>query len=584
MKKVLLILLTLVAGFGLAACTEPTVEEATVDSLFMLSSATKVEYQVGEEIDLAGLQVRANFSDGTDKLLTADDYVVSGFNTTIYGEKTMTISYGGQSVQIVYLVFDDAEGKVLMLLQVETLPTKQTYNLGEDFDNTGMVVNAIYRNGVKEVATEYTISGFDTTSLKTNAKANIVMSGFSVPFLYSVRAITVQGVTDTTITVGNTAATSGFFAAVGVPFNAGIEAYFKKINDGGGIAGRTLEFVTYDDGFDATNGLNYTKQLIEEDNVFALVGHFGTPTVGATVGLIQTVGIPMVYAATGINSLYFEQSVGNPVMAVQPIYKTDGRIMTARALNEALFGVNGDQKLSDTAKVGVLYTADDAGNSIKAGIEVQAITEGRRNDFIYKSFSAADTAALNSAVLDFVTAGVGAVIVASNQAPFKAAVGALNSNGLTVPVFTSYVNADATSVDPAIDYAFDMYANAWLDIVDPAGTLGFSAEYWTFATDMTNADYANYSANAYAMAGYIAAAIFVEGIERVGEDALTWESYIKAMEEEPIEVPMGGTVDFSNGKRWGIASMALLQLDNSGEAPRWAKVRDIEDISIIQGK
>lgn len=47
MKKVLFILLTLFAAFGLAACTDPVIEEATVDSLFMLSSATKLEYQVG---------------------------------------------------------------------------------------------------------------------------------------------------------------------------------------------------------------------------------------------------------------------------------------------------------------------------------------------------------------------------------------------------------------------------------------------------------------------------------------------------------------------------------------------------------
>ena len=50
----------------------------------------------------------------------------------------------------------------------------------------------------------------------------------------------------------------------------------------------------------------------------------------------------MVYAATGINTLYFEQSVGNPVLAVQPIYLTDGRIMTARAITETIYGTGGD--------------------------------------------------------------------------------------------------------------------------------------------------------------------------------------------------------------------------------------------------
>ncbi|PKK87775.1 MAG: hypothetical protein CVV62_02640, partial [Tenericutes bacterium HGW-Tenericutes-7] len=177
-----------------------------------------------------------------------------------------------------------------------------------------------------------------------------------------------------------------------------------------------------------------------------------------------------------------------------------------------------------------------------------------------------------------------AVIVASNQLPFKAAVASLDSNGLDVPVFTSYVNADATSVDPLVDYGFNMYANAWLDIIDATTTSGFSADFDDFAAAMVAADYAAYAANAYAMAGYIAAGVFVEGLNRVGTEELTWESYIKAMESAPIDVPMGGLVDFTGGKRWGIASMSLLQLDLTSGTPAWAKVRDIETITDIQAK
>lgn len=393
--------------------------------------------------------------------------------------------------------------------------------------------------------------------------------------------IVVQGVTDTEIVVGNTAAVSGAFAGVGVPFNAAIDAYFKEVNAKGGVNGRTLKFISYDDGFDAEAGLNYTKKLVEEDKVFALLGHFGTPTVGATVDYIQEIGVPMVYAATGINDLYFEKSVGNPVMAVQPIYMTDGRIMTARALHEAVYD---GQKLAAGAKIGVLHTTSDDGISIKEGIEAQAKLENKANDFIYRPFAADDAAALNAAIQDFLDAGVGAVILASNQAPFKAAVNAMQSAGLTVPVFTSYVNADTTSVDPTVTYEFPMYANAWVDIVDPEGVAGFSADYWVFATTMTEQGYADYAANAYAMAGYIAASIFVQGLERHGDAELTWESFIKTMEKEAFEVPMAGTVDFTDGKRWGIASMALLKLNIVEGVPAWGKVQPIEELEAIMKK
>lgn len=583
MKKFLFLFLAVFAVFALAAC-ETDKDDKEIEKLEIVTQVTKKDYNLGEELDLAGLEVKAIQKDGVKVELKTEDFTVTGFDSETVGEKTVTITYKEKTVTFKVTVFDPDAEKELMSINVKALPKKQIYKVGETFEEEGLVVEAVYNTGDRENTTEYTLSGFSSTTKKEDGVITVTFDGKTATFGYKVRDIIVQGVTADKIVVGNTAATSGAFSAVGIPFNAGIEAYFKKVNDTGGIAGRTIEFKTYDDGFDAETGINYTKQLVEEDEIFALVGHFGTPTVGGTIGYIQEVGVPMVYAATGINALYFQESVGNPVMAVQPIYKTDGRIMTARALNEALFGPNGDQKLAANAKIGVLHTNADDGKSIKEGIELQAKTEGKENNFIYKVFSTDDTAALNNAILDFITADVQAVIIASNQAPFKAAVGALESNGLHVPVFTSYVSANASAVDETVDYSFDMYANAWLDIVDPEGESGLSAAYWEFATDMINAGYAVYAADAYAMAGYIAAAIFVQGLERVDEDTLTWESYIKAMEEGALEVPMGGTVDFSGGKRWGIASMALLKLEITEGVPAWGKVRDIEDISVIQAK
>lgn len=147
-----------------------------------------------------------------------------------------------------------------------------------------------------------------------------------------------QGVTDTTVKVGNTAATSGAFAAVGVPFNAGIEAYFKMVNDAGGVDGRKIEFVHYDDEFDPIKATTFTEQLINDDKVFAIVGHFGTPTIGATLDLLKETGIPAVYFAAGIAALYNEDATsiekGKGLFPVQPIYVTEGRLIVARAIEE----------------------------------------------------------------------------------------------------------------------------------------------------------------------------------------------------------------------------------------------------------
>ncbi|MBE0701473.1 MAG: ABC transporter substrate-binding protein, partial [Acholeplasmataceae bacterium] len=393
----------------------------------------------------------------------------------------------------------------------------------------------------------------------------------------------VQGVTETTIKVGNTAAISGAYAEVGVPFNAGITAAFAAFNLAGGVNGRTIEFVTYDDAGSSETGKTLTTKLIEEDEVFALVGHFGTWTVGATLPDIIDAHIPMVYAATGINSLYFQETPGNPVMAIQPIYKTDGRISFARAINEMVYGEEADEALPENAKIGVLYTNDDAGKSIASGIFQEATTLGYAKRLVVQEFS---DSTLATSAQKMVDEEVSAVLIAANQVPFKNMLVALDDVAFASPVFASYVNSNISAVTD-MEYSFNLFGNAWIDISYPevpdAPYYGFSPAYWAFATVMTTGGFPQYAADPYAMAGYIAAQIFIEGLVRVDEDELTWKTFITAMESEPIEIPMGGTVDFGGGKRWGVAAMSLLQYHpTTGEtAPRWAKIRDIQTIDEI---
>ena len=73
--------------------------------------------------------------------------------------------------------------------------------------------------------------------------------------------------------------------------------------------------------------------------------------------------------------------------------------------------------------------------------------------------------------------------------------------------------------------------------------------------------------NSYAMAGYCAGNIFLQGLQRLvgaGKD-ITWKNYIDAMEEADINLPMGGTLSFANGDRLGIASLALNKANKAAE-------------------
>ncbi|GEM_PF-130801 len=558
MKRIVALIVVLLASFVLVACGE---EAVTLDRL-TVTPPTKVEYTVGDNFDATGMVVKAFYTDGTDVTLTASDYTLSGFSSTAAGLVTITVTYEDNTVTFGVAVFDPEAPEIAQSLKVLSLPTQQIFSLSDELDVTGLVVEVSYSTGRKANLTseDYTLSGF-LPGVVGDYDVVVSFGGVQTTFPTQVRAILVQGVTETTIKVGNTAVLAGPLAFVGLPFSYGMRAAFEEFNEAGGVNGREIVYVNKDDGFDGTTGLINTRALIQEDKVFALVGHFGTPTINSTLGLIREVGIPMVYAATGANVLYSEYAPLDPVMPVQPIYLTDGRIMTARAIKEAVYGLTGDQALPANSKIGVLYTADDAGISIKAGIDAESRTLGMKDNFIYSSFSAIGTAELTAALENFRTQGVAAIIIASNQAPFKAAIETMNSIDLNVPVFTSYVNADPTAVNPLTDYDFDIFTNAWVDVTSEEGAAAAGA----YITAITNASFlepeeitAMYT-NAFATAGYIAAMVFIEGLNRVGTGELTWETLIKALESAPIDIPMGSQVDFGNGMRHGIASMSLLQ-------------------------
>ncbi|MDY0100836.1 MAG: ABC transporter substrate-binding protein [Bacilli bacterium] len=377
----------------------------------------------------------------------------------------------------------------------------------------------------------------------------------------------VQGISATEILVGNTAATTGSYAVVGVPFNYAIEAVFEEYNEAGGFEGKNIVLQHYDDYFDGAVGKVLTEKLVETDEVFALVGHFGTNTVGATVDYIKEIGIPMVYAATGISDLYQEEAEGynKAVMPVQPIYDSEGRFLLARALAE-----HDVQGLKGT-KIGVIEAKDDAGSGMVYGVKAQAKLLKNPASILYVETPAEQGTNHAAAVNKLKDAECDVVIIAANQIPFSEILNYMRDANYNAKVITSYVTANAITLGAAaavgsITADRPVYTNSWLDIADAEGYLGLSAEYWEFATLMMAHDKEEgaptgtaYAGNSYAIAGYVAAKVFLEGLKRVKEKDvdLVWKTYIEAMEKDPISLPMGGEIDFANGRRYGAEELGL---------------------------
>ncbi len=378
-----------------------------------------------------------------------------------------------------------------------------------------------------------------------------------------------QGVAETVIKVGNAAATSGKYAAIGTPFNSGIQAYLEKVNNEGGIDGKKIEFVHYDDEFDPVKGKAMTESLINDDKVFAILGHFGTPTVGATLDLLKETGIPTVHFATGIGALYNEEATsaekGKGLFPIQPIYITEGRLMVARAI-----------EMHQAKKIGVIYTNDDAGKDILEGVENQIAKLGGEYTIVKEQINP-DATDVSSAALKLKEENVDAVVAAAIQATYPTIIKGLISQGVSKPVYTSYVNADPVTISNfAADYSklaekFPVYALTWVDRNKEAEVKEFQDAITAFGTP-------EYIDNVHAMTGWIAANIFVEGLRRC-EGEYTWEKFMDTMEKDKFQNPLGGILSFADGQRLGTQSMSVSQVTE--DALGWETVKPIEDLNVI---
>jgi serine/threonine protein kinase/ABC-type branched-subunit amino acid transport system substrate-binding protein len=110
---------------------------------------------------------------------------------------------------------------------------------------------------------------------------------------------TARGVTDDTITVGMSAAFSGASRELGNRMKLGLETAFATINEGGGIGGRSIKLMALDDGYDGKRALTNVQELINDRNVFAILGNVGTPTTKEALPFVLSKKVLFFGAFTG---------------------------------------------------------------------------------------------------------------------------------------------------------------------------------------------------------------------------------------------------------------------------------------------
>src|ERR1700690_49256 len=135
------------------------------------------------------------------------------------------------------------------------------------------------------------------------------------------------GATDTEIKIGNVEAYSGPASACGV-IGKTEDAYFKMINDAGGINGRKINFISYDDGYSPPKTVEQVRKLIESDEVLFIFNPLGTPPNSAIQKYMNSKKVPQLFVAT--DATKWNDPKNFPwTMGWQPNYQSEGRIYAA---------------------------------------------------------------------------------------------------------------------------------------------------------------------------------------------------------------------------------------------------------------
>src|SRR5881628_2385834 len=192
--------------------------------------------------------------------------------------------------------------------------------------------------------------------LSTRFPALLLVAGFALAAPGGVAAQTVVGVTATEIKVGNTNPYSGPASAYGTIGKA-IGAYFKKVNDEGGVNGRKITYITYDDAYTPPKTVEMVRRLVEQDQVALLFQTLGTPPNSAIHKYVNQQKVPHLFLATGATKWNDPQHFPW-TMGYQPNYQTEGRIYAQYVLKNV-----------PDAKVGILYQNDDYGKDYLKGFE-----------------------------------------------------------------------------------------------------------------------------------------------------------------------------------------------------------------------
>ena len=370
------------------------------------------------------------------------------------------------------------------------------------------------------------------------------------------------GITDDTIKLGVSTALSGPLS-VFANYTKSMEAYFDSVNKAGGVNGRQIELITYDDAFEPARTLQNVRRLVEQDEVFALAGVLGTQPNVAIMDYINEAEVPSIFTGAG-TSLLSEDPEANPwLVPYLPPYPVEAGVFGKYVVEE-----------HPDATVAFLRQAGDFGQDFYDGF-VEA-TKGSNVKIVADQTFEQTDATVDSQMVNLEQSKADILFIASNP---KWASQAIAFTGKSSWDPLSYVFASSSSIEsvlkPAgLENAKGLMSTAYLkDPSDPTwdGDEGLDrarAILDEFAPDL------NINDTSTVLSGQAVGQMVVEALKRIDGEP-TREKLMDAihgMKEVPIDVLIPGiTVTLAEDDHATLEQLQLQQFDGT----KWNLIGDV---------
>lgn len=352
-----------------------------------------------------------------------------------------------------------------------------------------------------------------------------------------------NGVTDTEILFGQTAAFEGSASALGTGMKEGILAAFKEANDAGGIKGRTLIVKEKNDGYEPEAAIANTKSFIEEDKVFALIGAVGTPTSKAIEPIISEAKVPLIGPFTGAG--FLREPYKRYVINVRGTYDQEAETWI-KHLTEDLGAKN----------IAILYQDDSFGRAGLSG--VKKALDKRGMSLAGEGTYTRNTTIVKGAVVSIKKANPDAIVTVGAYKPVAEFIRTAHKVGLNVPILNiSFTGSKALAAELGSEGEGIIITQV---VPFPFDTSLPLVKSYQDALKAYNADA---EPGFVSLEGYMVGRIAIEALSNI-DGEITRESFIDAFAKKSTFDLGGLTLTYGADDNQGMDSVYLSAISSDG--------------------